>query len=123
MVTSYAVQRPDKRWSVMLVNRSQDVPYKVNVVFHQSDQSEGSGFRGPVEAVVFGKEQYQWHPTPVLPMSHPESMGEPVIHTEEGYAKPDGPARREVIPATPDTLFIIPPASIVVLRGEIAGGN
>jgi hypothetical protein len=119
MVTSYAVERPDKQWSVMLVNRSQDVPYKVKVLFRNSGQTTPSGFRGSVESVVFGKEQYQWHPAAVLPMSHPESMDEPVIHAEEGYARPDGPATHEVIKATPDTVFTIPAASIVVLRGEI----
>jgi hypothetical protein len=52
-------------------------------------------------------------------MSHPESMDEPVIHGEEGYARPDGPSKHEIITATPDTLFTIPAASIVVLRGKI----
>jgi hypothetical protein len=119
MVTSYAVQRPDKQWSIMLVNRSQDVSYKVNVIFRESDQTEKFGFLGHVETVVFGKEHYQWHPTPIRPMSHPESMGEPVIDTKEGYAKPDGPAKRQVVMATPDTIFTIPAASVLVLRGKI----
>ena len=49
MITSYAVLRPDKQWSIMLVNRSQDVSYKVNVVFGHPAQGDRWGFRGPVE--------------------------------------------------------------------------
>jgi hypothetical protein len=119
MVTSYAVQRPDKQWSIMLVNRSQDVSYKVNVVFNDSAHGDRFAFRRQVETTVFGKAQYQWHPSTVQPMSHPESMGEPVIHCPEGYAEPDGPAEHEAVSATRDTIFTIPAASIVVLRGEI----
>jgi hypothetical protein len=119
IVTSYAVQRPDKQWSIMLVNRSQDVSYKVNVVFNDAAHGGRFAFRGQVETTVFGKAQYQWHPSTVQPMSHPESMGEPVIHGPEGYAEPDGPAEHEAVSATRDTIFTIPAASIVVLRGEI----
>jgi hypothetical protein len=119
MITSYAVLRPDKQWSIMLVNRSQDVSYKVNVVFGHPAQGDRWGFRGPVETVAFGKSQYQWHPSQVLPMSHPETLLGLVIDGGEGYAQPDGPAKHETVPATPETVFTVPAASIVVLRGEI----
>jgi hypothetical protein len=120
LITSYAVLRPDKQWAVMLVNRSQDASYKVNVAFGHAGRGDRLGFTGKVESVTFGKEQYQWHPTPVLPMSHPASLNEPVIHSEEGFAQPDGPAKHEAVTATPATGFTIPAASIVVLRGTIA---
>jgi len=123
MITSYVVQRPDKQWSIMLVNRSQDASYKVNVVFNDAAHGERFTFQGQVETTVFGKAQYQWHPSTVLPMSHPESMAEPVIHGPEGYAQPDGPAKREAVMATPKTVFTVPAASIVVLRGEIGHEN
>jgi hypothetical protein len=42
-----------------------------------------------------------------------------VIDGGEGYAQPDGPAKHETVPATPETVFTVPAASIVVLRGEI----
>jgi hypothetical protein len=117
------VERPDKQWAVMLVNRSQDVSYKVNVAFGHAGHGDKLGFAGKVETVTFGKEQYQWHPTPVLPMSHPASLNEPVIHREEGFAQPDGPAKHETVAATPETGFTVPAASIVVLRGSIAAHN
>jgi hypothetical protein len=120
LITSYAVERPDKQWAVMLVNRSQNVSYKVNVTFGHAGRGDQLQFSGKVESVTFGKEQYQWHPTPVLPMSHPASLNEPVIHSEEGFALPDGPAKHETVTATPETGFTIQAASILVLRGSIA---
>ena len=122
LLTAYAAQRPDKKWSVMLVNRSQDAAMHVELRFDQG-QGRQLTFHDPVETITFGKEQYQWHPFSVEPMAHPENMDESVIHQSEGYAAPDGPAKHEIVSAASGTTFTIPAASIVVLRGEISPEN
>jgi hypothetical protein len=119
LVTSYAVHRPDNKWSVMLVNRSQDASFKVNVVFQRSANGERLGFRGAVESITFGRAQYQWHAAEVMPMSHPEGMDQQVIHGVEGFAQPDGPAKHESVTANSETTYTLPAASILVLRGDV----
>jgi hypothetical protein len=56
LVTSYAVHRPDRNWSLMLVNRDEMNSHAVRVVF---DDSKGKrSFTGPVTMVTFGSDQY-----------------------------------------------------------------
>jgi hypothetical protein len=62
-----------------------------------------SFFSGPVNLISFGSEQYHWHP---------DDNG--------GKAVPDGPAVRATITAVADTEFILPKASVTVIRGTIA---
>ena len=121
LLTVYAAQRPDKQWSVMLVNRSQDEPLKIDL--HFDSGAAHSAFTGTIHSYTFGKGQYQWHPLPVDPMSHPETMEEEVIHAAEGHASPNGPIKEETLTATPQTTYTIPAASIVVLRGQITSTN
>lgn len=121
LLTAYAAQRPDKKWSVMLVNRSQNEPVKIQLRFDQGQKH--SILTGPVESFTFGKDQYQWRPLPVDPMSHPETLDESVIHNTEGHASPDGPIKQETLIAAPGATYTIPAASIVVLRGNIAAAN
>jgi hypothetical protein len=58
LVTSYAVQRPDGNWSLMLVNRDETTPHAVQVVFEDSAARRKTSFTGPVTLVTFGSEQY-----------------------------------------------------------------
>ncbi|MGB9145588.1 MAG: discoidin domain-containing protein [Acidobacteriaceae bacterium] len=120
LVTAYADHRPDRQWSVMLVNRDQDNAHTVNIVFHNNDNSRSFGFSGDVHAVIFGKDQYAWHPQIVSPMSHPESPSQPVIVSGIGRADPDGPPKQEDLHATPASGFEVPAASIMVVRGSLA---
>jgi hypothetical protein len=118
LVTAYADHRPDGQWSLMLVNRDQEVAHTVHIAFQDKDQK--LGYSGKVHAVTFGKEQYAWHPATVFPLSHPEHPNEPVMMSGYGHADPDGPPKQEDLPATPDSEFEIPAASIMVLRGRLA---
>jgi hypothetical protein len=103
LVTVYAALRPDGRWSLMIINKDQENPHPIHVVFHDSENNTDSFFAGPVSAITFGSEQYQWHPAP-----------------DGGMANPDGPPVRTTIAASSDTVFTLPKASITVLRGSIS---
>ena len=108
LVTVYAALRPDGQWSLMMINKDQENPHPVHIVFHDSEKNTDSSFAGPVSAVTFGSEQYQWHPAT----------------DGSGVADPDGPAARTTISAAGNgaggTVFTLPKASITVLRGRIS---
>ena len=120
MVTSYAVHRPDEKWSVMLINRDQEAAHSIRVDFRDALSGGQSRFIGSLDVLTFGKEQYQWHPSIVSPMSHPEVPGQTVSISGVGHADPDGPIKRESIAASKNTRYEIPAASIMVIRGDIA---
>ncbi|MGA8231191.1 MAG: discoidin domain-containing protein [Candidatus Acidiferrales bacterium] len=107
LVTVYAALRPDGQWSLMIINKDQENPHPVHVVFHDAEKNTDSSFAGPVSVVTFGSEQYQWHPA-----------------ADGGVADPDGPAVRTTITASgtasSGTVFTLPKASISVLRGSIS---
>ncbi|MGC1646842.1 MAG: discoidin domain-containing protein [Candidatus Sulfotelmatobacter sp.] len=103
LVTSYAVQRPDGNWSIMLVNRDESTPHTVRVQFYNSRTKQGVSFSGPVTLVTFGSEQYVWIDDG--PNSHPDPDHQPVA---------------TMLTAAPQAIFILPKASITVLRGKVA---
>lgn len=95
LVTAYPVERPDGQWSLMLINKDADSDHSVKVSFNDSRR-----FVGPVDRVVFGPAEYQWHP-------------------EANRADPDGPPSKSAVASTgPDYLYVLPKASIIVLRGR-----
>lgn len=101
LVTSYVVYRPDGNWSVMLVNRDQQSPHAVRVVF---DNGRELGFDGLVKVVTFGSEQYEW-----------------INDGPNSHADPDGPPVGTSVLANAQTVFTLPKASITVLRGKVPG--
>ncbi|HEY5254722.1 MAG TPA: discoidin domain-containing protein [Acidobacteriaceae bacterium] len=121
MVTAYSVLRPDHEWSVMLVNRDQGQSHKVRVVFDDSQDKTASYFSGEVHVSTFGSEQYKWHPAfRHADASHiPETLDKiPLLYTD-GFADPDGPIQESIVRGDKSTEYEIPPASIVVLRGNL----
>jgi hypothetical protein len=102
LVTAYALRRPDGQWAVLLVNKDQENPHAVRIVF--DDAGRERTFAGPVTLVTFGSEQYRWHPEP-----------------GGGRADPDGPAARSTLTGGPQTTYTLPKASITVVRGRLAG--
>jgi hypothetical protein len=104
LVTSYALQRPDGQWSLMLINKDHDNPHAVKISFRAGDTGNGKVFSGPVSVVTFGKAQYQWHPS-----------------RKKGYADPDDPPVKSTMNADQSTTYNLPAASLTVLRGQIAG--
>ncbi|HUO27207.1 MAG TPA: discoidin domain-containing protein [Candidatus Aquilonibacter sp.] len=104
LVTSYAVHRPDGNWSLMLVNRDENNPHSVRIVFEDSRIKRDQTFTGPVRLVTFGSEQYVWINDG--PNSHPD---------------PDHPPVGETLQAGPQTSFTLPKASVTVIRGKVPG--
>lgn len=121
LLTAYALRRPDGQWSLMIVNRDQLNPHRVQISF--ADQTTGSktSFSGAVEIATFGSGQYHWHPALTRFMAHNELPAVfPVVAYTQGNADPDGPVAHSKQTADKDTLYDIPAASVVVIRGQIA---
>jgi hypothetical protein len=106
LVTAYAVQRPDGKWALMIINKDQENEHSIRLSFHDESTKTDSLFAGPVDMITFGSAQYRWNPEP-----------------DGGRANPDGPAARSQIMAGPATTYTLPKASVTVLRGEIAGSK
>lgn len=103
LVTAYAVQRPDGRWSLMLINKDQENAHSVRVVFAGDNANALQSFTGKVDVINFGSEQYRWHASP----------------TTGGLADPDGPVLRSQVTADAGTTFVLPKASVTVLRANV----
>jgi F5/8 type C domain len=120
LVTAYAVKRPDGKWAVMAVNRDQQNAHRVRVSFNGPSDKE-SGFAGPIEISTFGSAQYQWHPGQTRFMAHAENGGErTIVATTKGNADPDGPILHAKVIAQKDTLYELPAASVVIIRGNLS---
>jgi hypothetical protein len=102
LVTSYAVQRPDGNWSLMLVNRDETNSHAVRVAFEDSKSKRTRSFSGPVTLVTFGSEQYVWKDDGA-----------------NSHADPDGPPVANTITGSAQAAFTLPKASITVLRGKV----
>jgi F5/8 type C domain len=102
LVTVYAALRPDKQWSLMMVNKDQENAHTVRISFDDLELEKAAHFTGQVKMVTFGSAQYRWHPE---------------IGT--GKADPDGPPARSTIAASAATQYELPAASITVLTGTV----
>ena len=102
LVTAYALKRPDGLWSVMLINKDYDHAHPVRIVFRDAERHQDTSFSGKLSMITFGREQYQWHPA-----------------RKEGYADPDGPLKRSELNGEENTQYMLPPASVTVLRGRL----
>jgi hypothetical protein len=121
LVTAYAVKLPDGEWAVMAVNRDQQNAHRVRIAFAGLGEKENN-FSGPVEVSTFGSAQYQWHPAQTRFMAHAENSGErTIVPTSKGWADPDGPIVHNKLTAARDTMYELPGASVVVIRGSIGG--
>lgn len=118
LVTAYADHRPDGQWSLMLVNRDQESSHRVRIEF-AAGAGQGAAFQGTVDESVFGSEQYHWHPPVLDSNAHPPAAQDkaPEIYYG-GNADPDGPILHREL--TGGSEVELPPASIVVLRGQVA---
>jgi hypothetical protein len=111
LVTAYALERPDGQWSIMLVNKDQDNDHSVKVAFNDRH------FSGTVDRIVFGAAEYQFHADPVQPAPAGGRGGRSGI---SGHPDPDGPPSKSTMTAGGrDTLYQLPKASIIVLRGKV----
>jgi hypothetical protein len=121
LVTAYAVKRPDGTLAVMLVNRDQQNAHRVRIVFEAPAEKQAA-FAGTVEVSTFGSAQYQWHPAQTRFMAHAENSGQrTIVPTTKGWADPDGPIAHSKLNSAKDTIYDLPAASVVVLRGNVSG--
>jgi hypothetical protein len=119
LVTAYVVKRPDGKWALMAVNRDQQNAHRVRIGFNGPADKESS-FAGPVEVSTFGSAQYQWHPAQTRFMAHAENSGErTIVPATMGHADPDGPIARTTLTAGKETMYDLPAASVVVIRGSV----
>ena len=101
-VTAYAVERPDKSWAVLFVNKDPKNPRTVRVAFHDRQSNRDLAFEGGVSMATFGADRYVWHPKGA-----------------DGYADPDGPIARTTEAGGAQAQYVLPRASVTVLRGTI----
>ena len=104
LVTSYAVRRPDGNWSLMLVNRDENNSHTIRVIFGARPQD--AFFDGNVRVATFGSEQYVW-----------------INDGPNSHADPDGPIAARNVQANSQTTFVLPKASVTVLRGKAPALN
>lgn len=103
LVTAYAAQRPDGKYSLLVVNKDQENAHRVRIEFDDAESKRERSFSGDVDVITFGSAQYQWHPGEV-----------------DGTADPDGPPARSSVHADGATFFDLPKASVTVIRGSLA---
>jgi hypothetical protein len=121
LVTAYPVERPDGQWSVMLVNKDRDNAHSMRLTFADSATKKERSLSGSVDQVVFGAAEYEWHPD--VAAQSESALEQPGRHVpSRGHASPDGPPSRSTVDAAgPETLYNLPKASIIVLRGRLGG--
>ena len=102
LVTAYAVERPDKEWSLMVINKDPSNVHSIRILFEGGSSSQPREFSGNVVQITFGAAQYEWHPDGL-----------------KSYADPDGPPALSTLSASPGSSFLLPKASVTVLRGEL----
>jgi len=103
LVTAYALERPDGQWSLLTVNKDREKAHATKIAFQDSETGKQQFFVGQVDQVSFGTSEYQWHANGV-----------------NGYAEPDGPPARSKVDGKAETVYLLPKASITVLRGRIS---
>jgi hypothetical protein len=90
----------------MLVNRDENNPHSVRVLFSDSKAKRDLSLDGSVTLTTFGSEQYVW-----------------INDGPNSHADPDGPPVANTITANSETVFTLPKASVTVLRGKVPGLN
>jgi hypothetical protein len=123
VITAYPVQRPDGQWSVMLINKDENHDHSVRLAFDDPVPRQTRSFTGSVDRIVFGSSEYLWHPDPAPAADVAQEGDAPAGSRRDrdyGHGDPDGPASKSTVAADgPDTLYELPKASIIVLRGNL----
>ena len=101
IVSVYAVQRPDKQWALLAINKDPKRTARLNVRFNLSNGQRQVTFAGDVDVIQFSRDQYVWHDDG--PNGHPIRSLPPVHLTQKAAS-----------------FYKLPPYSLTVLRGKIA---
>lgn len=97
VVTSYALRRPDGKWSVLVVNKD-SVARPVSIHFNRNGAP--ARFVGTVDEITFGDQQYHWNGNGPTDLPNP-----------------DRGLKHSTIPAT--GRFTVPAQSLTVFRGTL----
>jgi hypothetical protein len=93
LLSAYAARRPDRTWSVLLVNRDAARARAVHICFNGASANR---LAAPHDVWIFSRAEYRWH-----------------ARGAEGYPDPDRPPRHRLTRG--DTLTL-PPYSLAVVR-------
>jgi hypothetical protein len=98
-IGAYTLQRPDGRWSVLLLNRDPKSRHSITVTLRTGDASTRRPLRGPFEIWQYSSEQYRFH-----------QQG------ESGRPSRNKPPTHLV--TTSPAPVVLPPMSITVITGH-----
>jgi len=102
LVTAYAVHRPDGQWAVMLINKDPSRSASVRLRFRE--RGRRVALAGAADLYRFERAQYAWHAA--------GAGGAPVRSNPPEHLRVPGGAE-----------VALPPWSLTVVRGRIAGGG
>lgn len=83
------------------MNKDHHNEHSIFVNFHDAASGDHY-FQNGVSQITFGPDQYSWH-----------------ADGANGYAKPDGPALNSTEAGGKGVEYVLPRASVVVLRGTV----
>ncbi len=101
-VSVYAVQRPDKQWAILAINKDPKRSAQLQVQFKSSPTPVT--FVGKVDVIQFSRQQYVWHDD-----------------AQNGHPTRSMPPVRVLRLASPS--YELPPYSLCVLRGRLPDAN
>lgn len=104
LITAYAIHRPDRLWSLLLINKDEKRAFRAKIIFRDQLQGSTAAFEGEIDAYQYSTEQYELGGT----MRNPSPI------------KADDPEHQliEVSPGKP-TRVSLPPYSMTIVRGRL----
>lgn len=102
LVTAFALERPDGKWSVLLLNKDSTHAHTISICFESSAAGRDRTFAGAADLYQFSSRQYLWHVDGER--SHP-LRSEPPEHLMLSNAAGK---------------IILPPYSMTVVRGRLS---
>ena len=102
-ITAYALRRPNREWSLLLVNKLKDVDHPVQIAFQDPGSDRIGYFEGLTRKVTFGSQQYVWRGA-----------------TIDAHAEPDRPPVVSQVSCGRGEVLILPRSSVTVLRGHVS---
>jgi hypothetical protein len=99
IVTAYALRRPDKSWSLLLINKDPSRGFDVQIRFKDAASQSVSTLNSSIELFQFSRAQYAWR-----------SNG------EKGYPTRSRMPARETLPPRAPQIIRLAPASLSVVR-------
>jgi hypothetical protein len=101
LITAYAVKRPDKQWSLLLLNKDPNRAHTIRIAFHGTADQRPRPMIGPTTEIQYSARQYVWHPK-----------------GKDGFAKPNLPPLTIPHPqGSAKTTYTLLPYSITLIRG------